>query len=45
MHPIQRMESMATTMNRLVTGAHSTVGTMVQKRMIRPPMVGVPRLP
>ena len=44
MHPIQRMESIATTTNRLVSGAHSSVGTIVASRMISPPMVGVPRL-
>ena len=44
MQPIQRMESIATTTKRLVSGAHSSVGTMVASRMMRPPIVGVPRL-
>ena len=44
MHPIHRMDSIATITNRLVSGAHSSVGTMVASRMMRPPIVGVPRL-
>ena len=32
MHPIQRMDSIATITNRLVSGAHSSVGTMVREQ-------------
>jgi hypothetical protein len=39
------MASMATITNRLVSGAQSSVGMTVARRMIIPPMVGVPRLP
>ena len=44
MHPIQSVDSIATTTKRLVSGAQSSVGTMVASRMMSPPMVGVPRL-
>ena len=44
MQPIQRIDSIATTTNRLVSGAQSSVGTMVASRMMSPPIVGVPRL-
>ena len=44
MQPIQRMESIATTTNRLVSGAQSSVGTTVDRMMMSPPIVGVPRL-
>ncbi len=43
MHPIQRIDSIATTTKRLVSGAQSSVGTTVAMMMISPPMVGVPR--
>ena len=44
MHPIQSVDSIATTTKRLVSGAQSSVGTTVARRMIRPPIVGVPAL-
>ena len=44
MHPIHSVDSIATTTYLLVSGAHSNVGTTVAKRMISPPIVGVPRL-
>ena len=44
MHPIQRIDSIATTTKRLVSGAQSSVGTTVARMMISPPIVGVPRL-
>ena len=44
MQPIQRIDSIATTTNRLVSGAQSSVGTTVARMMISPPIVGVPRL-
>jgi hypothetical protein len=44
MQPIHKVESIATTTNRLVSGAQSSVGTTVANKMMSPPMVGVPRL-
>ena len=32
-------------LNRLFSGAQSSVGTTVARRMMSPPMVGVPRFP
>ena len=43
MHPIQRVEIIATSTKRLVSGAQSSVGTIVASRMMSPPIVGVPR--
>ena len=44
MQPIQRMESRATSTKRLSSRAQSSVGSTVASRMMRPPIVGVPRL-
>ena len=44
MQPIHKVDSIATTTKRLLSGAQSSVGTTVASRMISPPMVGVPRL-
>ncbi len=44
MQPIQRIDNIATTTNRFVSGAQRSVGTTVAKMTMSPPMVGVPRL-
>ncbi len=45
MVPIHRVATTATTTYHVSSRAQSSVGTAVARMMIRPPIVGVPRLP